>query len=281
VIDPIKRKPSGVVPPGSGPAVEASWSPDGTHIVYSQNGQLVLDQPNVKNAAPFQLTAPQPGIAYLNPAFAPTLNKLVVAFVQRTATSAKLCFATIGKFALNPSCTSPPAGWDIGGEVDWAPGGQTILTLGTRNRGANFGLLQFNSNVAYSTQASDWGHGTLVTNASVAGQGVFEGQFSPDGKKIALVAGSVSSGFGLYIVPAGNGASTFAFTNQQQLPGIQACQVSWRGDGRELAVMQPSGPCGPNATGTIVAVNPANPSSTTILATNAAHPAWQPLLTGS
>jgi hypothetical protein len=120
-----------------------------------------------------------------------------------------------------------------------------------------------------------------VTNASVAGQGVFEGQFSPDGKKIALVAGSVSSGFGLYIVPAGNGASTFAFTNQQQLPGIQACQVSWRGDGRELAVMQPSGPCGPNATGTIVAVNPANPSSTTILATNAAHPAWQPLLTGS
>ena len=99
---------------------------------------------------------------------------------------ARLCFATIGRFALNADCTAAP-GWDLGGEVDWSPDGSTILVLGTRNRGANFGLLAFTSNVPFSTHAADWGHGTLQTNASVPGQGVFAGEFSPDGTRMALV----------------------------------------------------------------------------------------------
>ncbi|HEY7970294.1 MAG TPA: PASTA domain-containing protein, partial [Candidatus Limnocylindrales bacterium] len=43
VIDPTTGKPSGKVPAGPGPAVEASWSPDGTHLVVSDGGRLVLD----------------------------------------------------------------------------------------------------------------------------------------------------------------------------------------------------------------------------------------------
>jgi len=58
---------------------------------------------------------------------------------------------------------------------------------------------------------------------------------------------------------------------------VAACQVAWRPDGLELAVMQPIGPCGPDAVGTIVAVNPASPTTNTILATKAANPAWQPI----
>ena len=276
VVNPLTGKVSGLVPPGTGPQVEASWSPDGTHVIYSQNGQLVIDRPNVKSAAPFELTQPQSGVVNVNPAFAPTLKSLVIAYVQRSATDAKLCFATIGRFALNPSCTGA-AGWDLGGEVDWAPDGQTVLVFGTRNKGANFGILAFHSNVAYSTQASDWGQGALQTDASTPGTGVFEAQLSPNGKQMALVAGSVSSGFGLYIVQAGQ----FSFTPQQALPGIQACQVAWRDDGQQLAVMQPHGLCGPNAIGTIVAVDPKNPNSPKILATQGAHPAWQPVPTGN
>ena len=45
VIDPATGKPSGRVPAGAGPDVEAAWSPDGTHLVVSEGGRLVLDQP--------------------------------------------------------------------------------------------------------------------------------------------------------------------------------------------------------------------------------------------
>jgi beta-lactam-binding protein with PASTA domain len=274
VIDPTTGKPAGSVPAGVGPSVEASWSPDGTHLVESSGGRLVLVQPNAPATAPFALTPPMPGVEDLNPAFAPTTKALIIAFVRRGPGGARLCFATIGRFALNADCTAAP-GWDLGGEVDWSPDGSTILVLGTRNRGANFGLLAFTSNVPFSTHAADWGHGTLQTNASVPGQGVFAGEFSPDGKRMALVSNLGSSDFHLYIVPAG----TFSPLPAQQLP-VRACQVSWRSDGQELAVMQPDGLCAPTATGTVVGVDLSNPRTPTTLATQAAHPQWQPVANG-
>jgi beta-lactam-binding protein with PASTA domain len=274
VVDPTTGKPAGNVPAGAGPDVEASWSPDGTHLVVSEGGRLVLDQPSASGAAPFPLTPPTPGVEDLNPAFAPTTKALIVAFIQRSAGGAKLCFATIGRFALNADCTGAP-GWDLGGQVDWSPDGSTILVLGTRNRGANFGLLAFTSNVPFSTHAADWGHGTLQTNASVAGQGVFAGAFSPDGKRMALVSNLGSSDFHLYVVPAG----TFSPTPAQMLP-VRACQLAWRSDGQELAVMQPDGLCSPTATGTVVGIDLSNPRTPTTLATQAAHPQWQPVTNG-
>jgi beta-lactam-binding protein with PASTA domain len=274
VVDPTTGKPAGNVPAGAGPDVEASWSPDGTHLVVSEGGRLVLDQPSASGAAPFPLTPPTPGVEDLNPAFAPTTKALIVAFIQRSAGGAKLCFATIGRFALNADCTGAP-GWDLGGQVDWSPDGSTILVLGTRNHGANFGLLAFTSNVPFSTHAADWGHGTLQTNASVAGQGVFAGAFSPDGKRMALVSNLGSSDFHLYVVPAG----TFSPTPAQMLP-VRACQLAWRSDGQELAVMQPDGLCSPTATGTVVGIDLSNPRTPTTLATQAAHPQWQPVTNG-
>jgi DNA-binding beta-propeller fold protein YncE len=274
VINSATLKASGTVPPGTGPAVEASWSPDGTHVIYSENGQLVIDQPDVAKAVPFQLTAAQPGVSDLNPAFAPTLKALIIAFVQRTTTGAQLCVATIGRTALSPSCTSAP-GWDLGGQVEWSPDGSTILVLGTQNAGNTFGLIGFTSKVPFSTKASDWGTGTVETATTTPDQGVFAGAFSPDGKHMALVSNVGTSGFFLYIVPSGD----FKPTPAQQLP-VPACQIAWRSDGRELAVMQPNGPCGPDAIGTIVGVKPAHPHHPFVLATQAAHPAWQPIPAG-
>jgi hypothetical protein len=262
------------VPPGSGPQVEAAWSADGSHIVVSDAGQLVLEQPSRPGARPFVLTHPGLGVQDLNPAFAPTTKALIIAFVERSAGHAKLCFATIGRFALNSDCTAAP-GWDLGGQVNWSPDGSTILVLATRNHGANFGLLAFTSNVPFSTHASDWGHGSLQTDASVAGQGVFAGAFSPDGKRMALVSNLGSSDFHLYVVPVGD----YTPAPSQRLP-VRACQVSWRSDGQELAVMQPDGLCSPTATGTLVGVDLANARRPVTLASQAAHPAWQPVATG-
>lgn len=274
VINPTTLKPSALVPPGTGPQVEPAWSLDGSHLVYSQNGQLMLLAPNTKGATPYPLTQPAGGESDLDPSFAPTLKSLVIAFVRRTATAAQLCFISYGRFASASSCTDAP-GWDLGNEIDWSPDGSTILVLGSRNGGRQFGLLAFTSSVPYSAQGSNWGHGTLQTNDNVPGVGVAAGAFSPDGKHLALVSNVGGDGLHLYIVPVGD----YQPKSTQELP-VSACQISWRSDSQELAVMQPNGLCTSTATGAIVGVSLANPRTPTTLVSNGAHPAWQPVATG-
>lgn len=275
VIDPTTRKVSAQVPAGVGAQIEPAWSPDGQHLVYAQNGQLVLDEPSAKGSTPAVITHPPQGTTDHNPAFAPTTKAIVVAYIQRVGNAAHdLCFVSVSKFSQSNSCTSAP-GFDLGGQVSWSPDGSTILVLGTRNNGANFGLLSFSSSVPFSGQASNWGKPTLQTNASVASQGIFAGAFSPDGKEMALVAGSNNAGFNLFIVKAGD----FNPTQQDELP-VTACQISWRSDSKELAVMQPNGPCTPAAAGKIMGVDLSNPQNLTTLAPLGAHPAWQPVLGG-
>jgi beta-lactam-binding protein with PASTA domain len=275
VIDPTSGKVTGQVPAGVGQQVEPSWSPDGQHLVYAQNGQLVLVEPGTKGSPPAVITHPPQGTTDHNPAFAPTTKAIVIAYIQRVGNVAhQLCFVSVTKFSQSNSCVNAP-GFDLGGQVSWSPDGSTILVLGTKNNGANFGLLSFSTSVPFSGQASNWGQPTLQTNASVPQQGILAGAFSPDGKKMALVAGSVGNGFNLFIVKAGD----FNPTQQDGLP-VTACQISWRSDGKELAVMQANGPCGPAATGKIVGVDLSNTRNLTTLAPLGAHPSWQPVLGG-
>jgi beta-lactam-binding protein with PASTA domain len=275
VINPTTRKASAQVPAGVGSQIEPSWSQDGQHLVYAQNGQLVLVEPSAQGSAPAVITHPPQGTTDHNPAFAPTTKAIVVAYIQRVGNAAhQLCFVSVTKFSQSNTCTNVP-GFDLGGQVSWSPDGSTILVLGTRNNGANFGLLSFSSSVPFSGQASNWGQPTLETNASVAGQGIFAGAISPDGKKMALVAGSSNSGFNLFIVKPND----FNPTQQDELP-VTACQISWRSDGKELAVMQPNGLCTPAAAGKIMGVELSNPENLATLAPLGAHPAWQPVLGG-
>ncbi len=276
VIDPTTLKVTAQLPPGVGSQIEPSWSMNGQHLVYSQNGQLVMVEPDVKGSVPAILTQPPAGTVDRNPAFAPTSNAIVVAYVRRTGNAAhQLCFVSKTKFSLSNTCTTAP-GWDLGNQISWSPDGQTILAFGSRNGGRNFGLLSFSSSVPFSAQASNWGKPTMETNAQIPGQGIFAGAFSPDGKKMALVAGSTANGFSLYTVKPGD----FNPTQQDQVPGVTACQISWRSDSKELAVMQANGLCGPAATGKILGVDLSNPSDLHVLAPLGAHPAWQPVVGG-
>jgi beta-lactam-binding protein with PASTA domain len=275
VIDPTTAKVSAQIPAGVGAQVEPAWSPNGQHLVYEQNGQLVMVEPGVKGSVPAIITHPPQGMTDRNPAFAPTEKAIVVAFIRGAGLNAhQLCFVTVLKFTQPTTCTNAPS-FSLGGQISWSPDGSTLLVLGTRHNGANFGLLSFSSSVPSSGNATNWEGPQQETNAATAQQGIFAGAFSPDGKKMALVAGSNSAGFNLFIVKAGN----FNPTQQDELP-VTACQISWRSDSKELAVMQANGLCGPAATGKIVAVDLANPRQPTLLAPIGAHPAWQPVLGG-
>lgn len=307
VVDPSTGKRPTVAPAGTGQQVEPAWSPDGSELVYSQNGQLVLDRRDKKGSAPKPLTTPPAGAADRNPAFAPSAKANVIAFIEQTqtpstgatsttalpatttpaggasttpagqpTTGSSLCFASLASLPVHPSCTTLP-GWSLGGQVDWAPNGRQVLVLGSQNGGANFGILSFTSRVPFSTDATAW-HGALKSNDATPSRGVFAAAISPDGKHMALVAnvGSANANvFSLYIVRAGDFTPT---RSAQRLS--PACQVAWRPDGLELAVMQPAAGCGPYASGSIIAFNPSSPRALTQVATNAAHPVWQPVKQG-
>jgi beta-lactam-binding protein with PASTA domain len=276
VINPTTGKISAQIPPGVGQQIEPTWSPNGQHLVYEQNGQLVIVEPGVKNSPPTVITNPPQGMSDRNPAFAPTEKAIVIAYIQGAGNNAhQLCFVTVLKFSQPATCANAP-GFALGGQISWSPDGSTILVLGTRGtNGGNFGLLSFSSSVPSSGNAKNWEGPMLQTNASTAGQGIFAGAFSPDGKKLALVAGSNANGFNLYIVKP----NSFNPTQQDELP-VTACEISWRSDSKELAVMQANGICGPQSTGKIVAVDPSNPGQQTLLAPLGAHPAWQPVVGG-
>jgi beta-lactam-binding protein with PASTA domain len=269
-------KPTGSVPSSAQPENEASWSADGTHLVFVQGpasaGQLMWITPGQKGAQPTALTGTSSDDH--DPAFAPTTSAQVLGFINDAGGGSQLCFAVAGPNPLNPSCTSHP-GWTLGRQVAWSPDGAKILTFGTQNgsNGTVFGLIEFTSNVPFSTQASQWGQGTVVTNTATSGEGVIAGAFSPDGKQLALVSNIGGTGFHLYLTPAGHfkleDAKAFA---------TAACQVAWRSDSQELAVVQAADLDCTSPLGDIVGVDPSTPGSPpTPMATHAENPAWQPL----
>jgi beta-lactam-binding protein with PASTA domain len=248
---------------------EASWSIDGSHLVYRQGNGLELLAAGKSGAQPIALTGPEANAH--NPSFAPTTKANILAYIEQHGSSSQLCFATIGPYVLAPDCTNHP-GWELGRQVVWAPDGSSILVFGVQaGHPGTFGLIEFVSNVPFATQASDWGHGTLVTDDSHLNKGTIAGVFSPNGKQIALISNIAGGGFQLYLAPA----EDFGLTPPTELLG-SACQVSWRSDGEELAVMRADGAC-QEQSGAILTFSLANPSAKDEIATDAAHPAWQPI----
>jgi beta-lactam-binding protein with PASTA domain len=256
---------------------EASWSPDGTRLVYVQGqangGQLMQIVPSLKGAQPTAVSAPGSNARY--PAFAPTTKSDVIAFIG--GGGKKLCFGAVGPNPLNPNCTSHP-GWSLGRQVAWAPGGREILVFGVQNgRPGTFGLIQFLSNVANSGQATDWGQGKVVTTTTTPQQGVIAGAFSPDGKQMALLSNIGGGGFHVVLAPRGD----YALAAPAKVTAVAGCRVAWRPDGLALAVVVAQASCTSDPIGDIGVFNIHNLAGIPrAIATNADNPAWQPLSLG-
>jgi beta-lactam-binding protein with PASTA domain len=258
---------------------EASWSPDGTSLVYVQgpasSGQLFSVQANKPGTPASALTGPTTNDH--DPAFAPTTTQKLLAYVDDTGGGSKLCFGVVGPSPINPACTSHP-GWTLGHEISWSPNGTKILVLGIKDgtNGSVFGLIEFVSNQPFSTQASLWGQGNVVTDTSHPGEGVIAGAFSPDTKQVALVSNIGTDGFYAFVAPPND----FKLAAPAKALGVRACQVAWRPDSQELAVTQGDSLCTSGTLGSIVGVNPSAPTTLRPIATQAENPAWQPLPLG-
>jgi len=196
-----------------------------------------------------------------------------VALVRRTGGDGDLCFGSIGQSGeatLRPRCQADKR-WDLGRQISWRNDGRELLVFGVRRKNPEkFGMLVYRSSTPYSTNPRDW-HGTMATDTSAAGRGVIAAAYSPAGTSVALVTNVGLPRFQLRLTTP----ASLRRPSSPPLP-VRACEVAWRPDGGELAVVQSDGACS-RPLGQIVRVDPKAPRSTTSVTSGGRHPAYQPL----
>ena len=156
------------------------------------------------------------------------------------------------------------------------PDGRTLFAAARPTNGADwrFGLLRLKSDTRFSTRAGDWrGGGSLRTPAQPR-RGVAAVAVDPSGERLALVSSHATSRFQIVLTTPDD----LALENAKVLP-LQGCDVEWRPDGKELAVVQSDNGCR-NIRSRIVRVAPASPRELTTVVLRGRDPAWQPIELG-
>jgi beta-lactam-binding protein with PASTA domain len=253
--------------PPQGNAVEPSWSSDGRQLLYRVGRRLLLVSASLADRGRVVYAG---RTRYAAATLAPAPADGVVALVRRTGGDGDLCFGSIAQSTLHPRCQADRR-WDLGRQISWRHDGHELLVFGVRRGNPQkFGMLVYRSSTPFSTNPRDW-HGTMATDTSTAGRGVIAAAYSPVGSTVALVTNVGLRRFQVQLTTA----SSLRDPSSPPLP-VRACEVAWRPDGGELAVVQSDGACS-RPLGQIVRFDPAAPRSTTSVTSGGRHPAYQPL----
>jgi hypothetical protein len=215
------------------------------------------------------------------PAFSP--NGQVIAFIRSTWASPQtiedtdLCFVATRASQAKPNCIGDPD--TIVGRPTWSPDGKAILVLSRPTKNAKQVELElFRSQKANSARAADWNSQGLVTDklhGGREGDQVHHAAWSRDGTQVAISANWGSTASHLVIVEAKDnvlGEIKSAFAR------VRSCEVSWRPDGKELALVQRDNNC--RQPGGVVRFDPSKPNELIPLTNaklGAENPIWSPV----
>jgi dipeptidyl aminopeptidase/acylaminoacyl peptidase len=259
---------------------EPSWQPHGTLLAYRRgpagdptSGSIWIANTKRPAASTRRLTT---GADDRRPVF--SADGKVLAFVRGTPRGDHdLCLLPIAAPA-QVSCLM-----DANVNVDrptWSPDGKAILTIATDPADpGQWELFLYTTAKPFSARAGRWSPKGIVTDGMHGKRQsdvVLYASWAPDGTQVAFTANwgspnpSFYSAFLAPATPAGLGEA-LPFK-----PKLQACEVAWRPDSKELALMQ-ADDCG-GAIGAVVRVDPTKPSVQIPLRNvDAGNPAWQPI----
>ncbi|HWC26251.1 MAG TPA: PASTA domain-containing protein [Solirubrobacteraceae bacterium] len=252
--------------PPVGSAGEPSWSADGRRVLYRVGRRLLLVSASSASRGRVVYAG---RTRFAAATIAPTLTAGVVALVRRSGRDGDLCLARLGGGDLRPRCLRDPR-WDLGRTISWRPDGRELLVFGVRRgRPGTFGILRYRSTRAFSADPRHW-RGAIATDTGRRGRGVIAAAYGP-AREVALVTNVGLDRFQLVVAPA----ARLRDRRARALP-VRACEVAWRPDGAEVAVVQSDDACSrPN--GELVRVDLARPRRTVTVAGAGRHPSYQPL----
>jgi beta-lactam-binding protein with PASTA domain len=261
-LDPIAKGPQREKDP--------AWSADGTRVAYVAAGRVFLKNMTKPDEAAIPLTGT--GEEFGDLAWAPTADLNLVAMSRVKGADRDLCLGEITGDGMVPRCISEP-GFNVGRSIHWAPDGKAIFGFAVKAPG-QFGIVRWRSKKPFSPDTKDWGKGRFVTDMAETNKGVLDAALSPDGKQLALVANVESDFFRLYLAKPND----FPLTNAKAT-AVRACKVTWRSDGRELALVQADEACQEDV-GSLVRLEVSGARKQTALNASGDNPVYQPLTLG-
>jgi beta-lactam-binding protein with PASTA domain len=259
-LDPIAK--------GSQAEHDPTWSPDGSAIAFTSDGQVFVSNRERPEEPPTELT--KSGETFSDLAWAPTAEANVLAMAKKADGESDLCFGAIGSDGMTTRCKSEPA-ITIERKINWSPDGRQLLAWGFKTGTTEFGMVRWKTKRPFSANPDDWSKYELVTDTSKPGEGILDAAFSPDGKRMAVAQLGANGRTELFMAKRGD----FLLQDADPL-GVRACKVIWRPDGEELVVVQ-ADDCLRAATGDLVRLPVDNPSDQRQLKLGGDNMAFQPL----
>lgn len=264
LFDPTTSKQAGQIPDGEGSAADLSFVPGGGRAVYRSDTGLIVAG---LGEGARKRTIYSGGDVLERPSVAP--NGRTIAVLRREEGDGDLCFGRIDRRSIGHLCL-PDDGWDLTGRISWRDDGRAVLVPGRLSDDpSTIGVRIYRTSTAYTTNPELW-RGRVASDITTPGKGVIAAQYSPNGKRIAFVSNLESSDFEVVL-----GDAADLELVDPKTTGAIACDVAWRPDGRELAVVEAGAKCA-EPFGKISRFAISDPKKLTLVAGEGRNPAYRP-----
>jgi beta-lactam-binding protein with PASTA domain len=262
--DPTTGKRAGQIPDGEGSAADLSFVPGANQVVYRSDDGLIVAGLG-KGAR--KRTIYSGGDVLQRPSVAP--NGRAIAVLRREEGDGDLCFGRIDRTRITHLCL-PDDGWDLTGRISWRDDGRAVLVPGRLTGDPRtVGVRIYETRTPFTTNPKRW-RGRVVTDISTPGKGVIAAQYAPGGKRIAFVSNLESTDYEVVLGDAADLELVDPTTT-----GAAACDVAWRPDGRELAIVEADGAC-TEPFGKVSRFALSDPKRTTLVADEGRNPLYGP-----
>jgi dipeptidyl aminopeptidase/acylaminoacyl peptidase len=232
IYDPTTGQQAGQVPDGEGSAADLSFVPGENQVVYRSDSGLIVAG---LGEGARKRTIHSGGDVLERPSVAP--NGRAIAVLRRAEGDGDLCFGRIDRTTIAHLCL-PDDGWDLTGRISWRNDGRAVLVPGRRSADpTTIGVRIYETKTPFTTNPELWS-GRVASDITTPGKGVIAAQYAPDGKRIAFVSNLESRDFEVVLGDAADLELVDPTTT-----GAAACDVAWRPDGRELAIVEADGAC--------------------------------------
>jgi len=267
MIDPAGGKELDRLPAAGGTAFEPSYVPGKDQIVYRSSSVRLVLAATAGKALP-QTLYDGPDVLE-HPAVGG--DAVTLAIIRREEGDGDLCFGRIDVADLGHLCL-PDDGWDLVGRISWSGDGTSVLVPARRHDNPQiFGIREYTATRAYALQPEQWS-GKTVTNVTTPGKGVIAAAYSPGGTRVAAVSNLQTDRFEVVLADARD-----LELAEPKATGAPACDVAWRPDGQELAVVESDPGC-TQPLGNVVRFSIGSPLVTAPVKTAGRNPTYQPQL---